>query len=461
MSERYDEVSGIGDVIESIHRRRTPRSAKLHAAAQRYLPGGDTRTITFFRPHPLYIERGEGCRLYDVDSKEYIDFLNNYTSLIHGHAFPPVIEAIARQAALGTAYAACTENQHQLAELIAERVASVDQIRFCNSGTEATMNAVRAARAFTGKDKLVKMEGGYHGTHDPVEVSVHPALGRAGPASHPNPVPDSPGIPSSVLGDVIVVPFNDRETVSDLIRQRRDEIAAVLVEPVMGAAGTIPAEREYLTYLRQVTAENDVLLVCDEVITFRLDWGGAQAIYGVKPDLTAFAKIIGGGLPVGAFGGRREIMRLFSPLEGGMSQSGTFNGNPLTMAAGLAAMQALTRERIAHCNALGNRLADGFRAAFEEAEIQGQVTGLGSLLNVHFVAGPVRNYRDTASADQELYRLLHLALLNRGIFAAKRGMFNPSTVMTEADVDQAVIAFKDALLELKPYIEESSPHLLA
>jgi glutamate-1-semialdehyde 2,1-aminomutase len=460
MPEHYDKVSRVRDAIESTYRRRTPRSAELHAAAQRYLPGGDTRTITFFEPHPLYMERGQGCRLYDVDGNGYIDFLNNYTSLIHGHAFPPVVEAIAHQAALGTAYAACAENQHQLAELIAGRVASVDQIRFCNSGTEATMNAVRAARAFTGKDKLVKMEGGYHGTHDAVEVSVHPALDQAGPANHPNSVPDSPGIPSSVLGDVIVVPFNDQEAVSDLIRQRRDEIAAVLVEPVMGVAGAIPAEREYLSYLRQVTAENDVLLICDEVMTFRLDWGGAQAIYGVEPDLTALAKIIGGGLPVGAFGGRREIMRLFSPLEGGMSQSGTFNGNPLTMAAGVASMGALTRERIARCNALGDRLADGFRAAFEEAEIRGQVTGLGSLLNVHFVAGPVRNYRDAASADGELKGLLHLALLNRGIFAARRGLFNPSTVMAEADVDQAVAAFKEALLELKPYIEASSPHLL-
>jgi glutamate-1-semialdehyde 2,1-aminomutase len=429
--------------------------------AQRYLPGGDTRTVAFFTPYPLYMERGQGCRLYDVDGNEYIDLLNNYTSLIHGHAFPPVVEAIARQAALGTAYAACTENQHQLAELIAERVASVDQIRFCNSGTEATMNAVRAARAFTGKDKLVKMEGGYHGSHDAVEISVHPPLDRAGPANCPHSIPDSRGIPSSVLGDVIVVPFNDQEAVGDLIRKLSDEIAAVLVEPVMGVAGAIPAEREYLTYLRQVTAENDVLLICDEVMTFRLDWGGAQAIYGIEPDLTALAKIIGGGLPVGAFGGRREIMRLFSPLEGEMSQSGTFNGNPLTMAAGLAAMQALTRERIAHCSALGDCLADGFRAAFEEAEIRGQVTGLGSLLNVHFVAGPVRNYRDAASADAELKRLLHLALLNRGIFAAKRELFNPSTVMTEAEVDQAVAAFKDALWELKPYIEESSPHLLA
>ncbi len=447
--------------IEATYRRRTPRSAELHAAAQRYLPGGDTRTITFFEPYPLFVERGQGCRLYDVDGNEYIDFLNNYTSMIHGHAFPPVVEAIARQAARGTCYAACTENQHQLAELVAGRVAAVDQIRFCNSGTEATMNAVRAARAFTGKDKLVKMEGGYHGTHDPVEISVHPPLDRAGPARRPRPVPDSPGIPASVLGDVIVVPFNDRQALGDVIRQRRDEIAAVLVEPVMGVAGMIAAEREYLAYLRRVTAENDVLFICDEVMTFRLDWGGAQALYGVEPDLTTFAKIIGGGLPVGAFGGRREIMRMFAPLEGGVSQSGTFNANPLTMAAGVAAMRELTRQRIAHCNALGQRLADGFRAALEAAGIRGQVTGMGSLLNVHFVAGPLRNYRDAAAADRELHRLLHLAMLNRGIFPAKRELYCTSTVMTEAEVDQAVAAFGDALQELRPYIEERLPHLLA
>jgi len=447
--------------IEATYRARTPRSAQLHTAARAALPGGDTRASTYFHPYPTYMARGAGYRLYDVDGNEYVDYLNNYTSLIHGHAHPVVTEAALKQVALGTAYAAPTENQAQLAALICARVPSVEMIRFGNSGTEATLNCVRAARAFTGKSKLIKMEGGYHGSHDPVEVSIAPAPDAAGPADRPRSVAQGPGIPDSILGDVVVAPFNNLDATARLIREHKADLAAVIVEPMLGASGMIPATREFLRGLRAVTRECDVLLIADEVMTFRLDYGGAQTIYDVQPDLTAFAKIIGGGFPVGAFGGRKDIMTMFSPDGGKITHSGTFNANPVTMAAGLAAMQLLTKEEIARLNTLGERLAEGLRAAFAEAGMVGQVTGLGSMLNVHLTPREVVDYRTAAASHKALGRLLHLALMNRGIFVAPRGLFNISTPMEPRVIDETIVKFTEALLELQPAVEEVAPELMA
>ncbi len=446
--------------IEAIYRERTPKSAEQHTRAARVLPGGDSRTITYFAPHPLYIARGQGPRMTDVDGNVYLDFLGNYTSIIHGHGHPAIVEAIARQAAEGSAYAACTPSQVELAEEITRRVESVDQVRFCNSGTEATMNAIRAARALTGRMKILKAEGGYHGSHDLVEVSVAPAVDAAGPASAPNPVPDSLGIPDVVVQDVVVIAFNDAAAAEAAFARCGSKIAAAIVEPMMGATGTIPATRAFLARLRELCDAYGALLIFDEVITFRLDEGGMQALYGVEPDLTAFGKIIGGGLPVGAFGGRTDVMALFAPPEPRMVQSGTYNANPLTMAAGVTAMRLLTAEAIARINRLGDRLAAGLRSAFDEMRIAGQVTGQGSLCTAHFTDQPVQEYRSMAGSHHGAQRLMHLALLNRGIFVAKRGMFVVSTVMDERDIDAAANAFADSLDALRPYVAEAAPHLL-
>jgi glutamate-1-semialdehyde 2,1-aminomutase len=447
--------------IEDMYRQRTPRSFEHHQVAQRHLPGGDSRTITYFGPHPLYIEKGEGQRMTDVDGNVYLDFLSNYTSMIHGHAHPTLVQAIAAQAARGTGYAACVPVQIELAEALCDRLPSVEQVRFCNSGTEATMNALRAARAFTGRTKLLKMEGGYHGSHDLVEISVSPPLDAAGPADAPYSIPEEPGIPEAVVQDVIVVPLNHPQALEAAFDRHGDQLAAVILEPVFGASGTIPADEDYLSLLRELCDKHGALLVFDEVITFRLDEGGVQALYDVTPDLTSLGKIIGGGLPVGAFGGRADIMALFAPPEQRMVQSGTFNANPLTMAAGLAAMQLLTAEEIARINQLGARLSVGFQNAFDEMGIAGQVTGLGSLHTVHFTPDPVRDYRSLAASHAETTRLLHLALINRGIFSAKRNMFVTSTPMSEADVDTCVAAFAETLGVLRPYIADEAPHLLA
>src|SRR5574341_663 len=447
--------------IEETYRRRTPRSAEHYQAAQRYLPGGDTRTITYFDPYPLYFAQGQGQHLYDVDGNVYLDFLGNYTSIIHGHSHPDLTRAIHEQAANGTAFGACAPIQIALAEEICRRVPSVEQVRFCNSGTEATMNAIRAARAFTGRDKILKMEGGYHGSHDLVEISVAPPLDKAGLADAPQAVPGEPGIPQSVVRDVIVAPFNNPEAIKAIFARHGSELAAVIVEPIMGATGTIPAEDGFLPLVRQLCDAHGALLIFDEVITFRLDQGGAQSLYHVRPDLTAFGKIIGGGLPVGAFGGRADIMALFAPPNPRMVQSGTFNANPLTLAAGLVSLQLLTPDAIKRVNRLGESLAEGVRHAFDEMGIAGQVTGMGSLHTIHFTDHPVRDYRGMVSSHAGAQRLLHLGLLNRGIFAARRGMTVISTPMNEQDVETFVSAFVETLAELKPYIADEAPHLLS
>lgn len=432
------------------YRRLTPGSAALHQRAQAALPGGDTRTVTFFTPHPLYIDRAAGAEMWDVDGRRYLDFLGNYTSLVHGHAHPRILEAIAGQAARVTAHAAGSQAAVELAERICGRMAAVEQVRFCNSGTEAVMNAVRAARAFTGRSTILKFEGGYHGSSDVAEISVSPDPERAGPADAPRAVPEEPGIPASVVGDVVVAPYNDLEATQRIVAAHGERLAAILVEPMLGASGAVPSRPGFLTGLRRLCDQTGALLICDEVITFRLSPGGLAQQMGVKADLVTLGKVIGGGLPVGAFGGRAEVMAMFAPPSPRMVQSGTFNANPLTMAAGAAAVDLLTPDEILRINRLGDRLAEGLEEAAAEQGVSVRVTGLGSVRTLHFTAAPVEDYRGVASARSDLTRLFHLGLLNRGVFIAPRGMLVTSTAMGEAEVEQCVEAAADVLGELAP-----------
>jgi glutamate-1-semialdehyde 2,1-aminomutase len=318
------------------------------------------------------------------------------------------------------------------------------------------MNAVRAARAFTGRDLIVKVEGGYHGTYDDVEVSVHPdpASPLAGDPGAPLPVLDSRGVPANTVANVLVTPLNDVAAAERLLAERGGEVAAVIVEPVMGAGGMIPAEAEYLEALRALTIEHGALLIFDEVMSFRLAPGGMQERHRVRPDLTTFAKIIGGGFPVGAFGGRAAVMEQFDPTRpASLSQSGTFNGNAITMVAGVAAMEHYPAAEVARINALGDRLRAGLAAALADTGLPGTVTGYGSFVGLHLVPGPVRTYRDAAAADRSRQRLLHLALLLEGVFCAPRLMWCTSTAMDEATVDEAAAAFRRALARVRPALE--------
>jgi glutamate-1-semialdehyde 2,1-aminomutase len=335
----------------------TPHSAELHQAASRFMPGGRTRNTVHFAPHPLYIRRGEGCYVWDVDGTRRLDAISNYSAQILGHAHPAVVEAVTTQVAKGTGFAAATELEGAYSELLCRRVPSLELIRFTNSGTEATMFAMRLARVHTGRSKIARMEGGYHGTHEYAEVSSSPDPSAAGLPGDPFPVADSPGTPTAILGDTVVLPFNDLENSERIIYAHANELAAVIVEPFMGLAGVIVPERGYLEMLRAITRELGIVLIFDEVISLRVAPGGAQSIFGVTPDLTAMGKMIGGGLPVGAFGGARSIMEHLTPGRvGALPHGGTFNGNPLGLAAGLAMMQQLTPEVYEDLATKGDRL---------------------------------------------------------------------------------------------------------
>lgn len=429
----------------------TSKSKALHDRALASLPGGNTRTTVFMKPYPIYAARGQGCRVWDADGNEFIDCINNFTSLIHGHAHPVLIEAATRQLAIGSAFGMPTESEIDLAELLTKRLPSVDQVRFANSGTEAVMMALKAARAFTGRPKIAKCEGAYHGSYDYAEVSLDPTPAAWG-ANAPVSVAYAKGTPDNVLSDVVTIPFNDIEGAVSLIREHGRELACVLVDPMPNRAGLVPADKAYLEALRDVTREVGALLVFDEVITFRLGYHGAQGLWGIDPDLTTLGKIIGGGFPVGAIAGRREVMAVFDPSHGkpALPHGGTFSANPVTMRAGLAGMHLLDEAAFARLDAIGEAVRTGIDDAFRRYDVPGRTVGLGSLLKIHFVWRPIRDYRSAYLTERETKRqsAFNLGLLNRGVLAAGYGLMALSTPMTDADVDAIVAAASDALAEV-------------
>lgn len=436
---------------EAVYRHSTPTSKALHEKAVESMPGGTTRTTTYFDPYPLYIERGEGCRIWDVDGTERMDMLGNYTAMILGHAHPKVVEAIQKQAAKGTGFAAANPVEVQLATLLCERVPSLDMVRFCNSGTEATMFAMRLARAFTGRPKIARIEGGYHGTHDYAEVSTHPRLEEAGPDDRPYARPDSIGTPAWALEETVVLPFNNPDASEAIIRREAAQLAGVILEPIIGAGGVISATPKYLQRLRNVTQELGVLLIFDEVISLRVAPGGAQQLYGVTPDLTTLGKIIGGGLPVAAFGGRSDVMQLLDPRqEPNLPQGGTYNGNPLGMAAGLAAMGELTPDVYDRLNRNGARVAELMSEVFASYDVTAQVNCAGSLFAIHFTRDPVVDYRTKAAANQQMARDFFLGLVNHGILIAPRAMGAISTPMGESESQEFIDAVDVTVSELRP-----------
>ncbi|MEZ5595041.1 MAG: aspartate aminotransferase family protein [Pseudomonadales bacterium] len=458
-------MTSLREQIFEQYMRWSPRSAALIAEAREVFPGGDTRMSAHFAPYPLFIERAAGCRQFDADGHEILDFMNNFTSLIHGHANPATVAAVREQIAIGSAYAAPTRSQIALARLIRDRVPGVEQLRFTSSGTEATLMAIRCARASTGRQKIMKMEGGYHGSFELAEVSLVPRPNEAGSLEAPRAVPIDASIPDSVLGDTVVCPYNQPALASALIDHHAKTLAAVIVEPMLGSLGMIPATRDFLLALREATQRHGILLIFDEVITLRLHMGGAQAHFGITPDLTAMGKIIGGGLPIGAIGGRTDLMRRFHPDEAQpVMHASTFSGNPLSMAAGYAAMTQLDASVIERLNGLGDRLRAGFNTAFARNGIRGQATGLGSLVNLHLTDAPLHDARDVLAGltrSRHLNQLVHLGMLQRGVASAGRLMYCTSTPMWDTEVDTAIDALDDTLRELRPGIGRELPGLLA
>jgi glutamate-1-semialdehyde 2,1-aminomutase len=426
---------------------KTSRSRALYDEALGVMPGGNSRTTTFFDPYPFYIARGEGAHVWDADGNARLDYNGNYTSLILGHAPPPVVRAAQEAAAKGLSFPGPSELEIRLAERLTRRIPSLETVRFTNSGTEATMNAVRLARAFTGRAKIAKFEGAFHGTHDWVMVSVTPDPRAAGSARKPKPVAWSAGVPPAVLKHVVVLPWNDAEACEAIIEKEAPHLAAVLVDPLLGIGGIIPPVDGFLERLRAVTERHGVLLIFDEVISFRVAMGGAQERFAVRPDLTTLGKIIGGGLAIGAFGGRRDIMEYYDPRRGRarISQGGTFNANPVTMAAGVATMDELTAEAYERLDALGDRLRTGIRNLLDGTRRKGHVTGLGSLFCLHWTPGPITDYRSSRPKDSSAPMRVFLGLLNEGILLTQRGMGAISLAMTEDDIDRFVNALARVL----------------
>ena len=417
---------------------RTPKSKALQDEAAQYLPGGSSRGTAYFAPYPTFVDRAKGHYVYDVDGNSYLDFMINATTHILGHAHPDIVTALKEQAERGNSFSGPTEAQVRLAKNLCERVPSLDTVRFTNSGTEGTMMAIRGARAFTGRHKIAKFEGGYHGSHEYVSVSVRPSASALG-ADATTPVPEHPGQPPSVSEDVITMPFNDFEACERIIREHGDQLACVIMEAVSSSFGYLPADLDFLRGIRGITDELGIVLIFDEVQSFRLSSGGAQEMFGVIPDMTTFGKIIGGGMPVGAWGGRRDIMAMFDPTEGApLAHAGTFNANPMTMVAGEVVMNHLTPEVYERMNALGETLRAKLRAVFDELEVPAQVTGVASLFGIHFTDEDIVDYRSTLTGDGDMSKALFTGLLNEGILIQTGGAGALNALTTDAEVDALV-----------------------
>jgi len=425
--------------------------SRAHAErARERVPTGTSRALLRHPPFAAYAASGSGVYTTDLDGNRRLDFHGNYTALVHGHAHPALVEAAQAQLPLGTAYSSPPVQEYALAEHLCARIPAMDQVVFNNSGSEAVMVALRAARALTGRDRILKFEGAYHGSSDFMMVGGHHLPAPQDPVRLSTPNPDVGGLPLAATRDVLLARYNDAEAVRLAVRRHGDELAAVIVEPMLGAGGLIPATPEFLAVIREETARAGIVLICDEVITLRQAWGGAQSTYGLEPDLTTMAKIIGGGFPIGAVGGRREFMRCFEdPADGGsVANLGTFSANPVSTGAGLAAMELLDAGAIERLNALGEHARTALAAVIHRHGLAAQVSGAGSLFQVHWTQVPLDDARGVETADETLKTLCHLGLANRGILASMRGMCALATPMTRAHVDAFVVAFEDTVHEL-------------
>ncbi|MEZ5232773.1 MAG: aspartate aminotransferase family protein [Acidimicrobiales bacterium] len=426
------------------------RSAALYERARAVLPDGVSRGTVLVNPYPISVASGRGAWVTDVDGNRYLDANNNYTAIILGHADPVVTEAVVGQLGRGTAFSFATEAEVSLAELLCERVGHFERIRFCNSGTEAVMAAVKAARAYTGRPLLAKFEGGYHGAYDHVEVSLDAGPDTWGDPSAPASVPYAAGVPGSVAAETVVLPFNDADAVAALIDRHGDRLAAVLVDTLPSRIGMPAPDPAFLDALWAAARRCGAVIIADEVISFRLGPAGNLARLGHRPDLTALGKIIGGGFPVGAVAGRAEVMEVFASVDGRrprLPAGGTFSANSVTMVAGRACLQQLDDAAFVRLAAMGERVRAGVRAAFEELSMPGQVTGDGSLFRIHPHDRTVRSYRDARHRGDEATFMarVHRDLLNGGVYLTTYGMGCLTLAMTDADLDHLVAAIGAAL----------------
>jgi glutamate-1-semialdehyde 2,1-aminomutase len=415
------------------------KSAALYERALKIMPGGCSRNTILRKPHPVYAAYAKGCTITDIEGVKRIDFSNNMASLIHGHAHPKVVEAINEQVKLGTAYAVGTVQEIEYAEHLLSRSPNFEKIRFANSGTEAVMACLKAARAYTGRPKIAKVEGAYHGLYDYAEVSQCPTPKNWGKEDHPASVPVSHGTPQAALDDVVVIPFNDPEHAVALLDEHKDDVACVLIDLMPHRVGLVPVFEEFIDALQSWTQKNGALLVLDEVITFRCGYGGAQEKHNIHPDLTALGKIIGGGFPVGALAGRAEVMEVMNPLADKVlfPHSGTFSANPITMTAGRVSMEMYDQSAVKKLNRLSAYARDCISQAIQVSGIPACITGGGSMFRIQLKAEAPQNYRAafTTPTEKKATAMLLDHLFDNGFILMNTCSGALSTAMTQKHVD--------------------------
>ena len=423
------------------------KSQSLYERAVKIIPGGvnsPVRACKSVGADPLFIERGEGCFIYDADGNRYIDYIGSWGPLILGHRHPAVEEAIIKVLERGTSFGAPTDLEIQLAQMVIDAVDSVDVVRMVNSGTEATMSAIRLARGVTGRDIVIKFDGCYHGHADTLLVAAGSGVATLG-------IPGSPGVPEAVAQHTISLPFNDQEAITKVMDEKGDKIACVIVEPVAGNMGMVPPADGFLETLRELTARHGAVLIFDEVMTgFRVAYGGAQSLYGIVPDLTCFGKVIGGGLPVGAYGGNKEIMSQIAP-QGTVYQAGTLSGNPIAMTAGIATLEQLKKDGVYESLAKNSsRLVDGLVGASQKAGLATRVGHVGSMLGLFFTDREVGCFEDAKTCDLDLFSKFYQGMRQQGVYIAPSQfeVLFLSTAHTEEHIDATVNAAEKVLKDL-------------
>lgn len=429
------------------------KSTALFERAQKVLPGGVSRNTLLRGAHPLYVDHGQGCVVTDVDGVQRLDFANNMAAHIHGHAYGPIVDAVSEHLKRGTAFTMATEAEVLFAEHMCSRSENFDKIRFVNSGTEAVMAGLKAARAFTDRAKIAKVEGSYHGAYDYAEVSQDPTPDTWGNADHPNPVALAQGTPQGVLDDTLILPFNEADKAVAVLDQYKDQVACVLIDPIPHRIGLAPVHADFVQALRTWCTDNGAVLMFDEVISFRTEVGGTQARLEVRPDLTSLGKMIGGGFPVGALAGHSDVMDVFVNGDQGLRlpHSGTFSANPITMTAGRVAMEHFDATTVARLNQLGDYARSSLVEAIKVADVPVSVAGAGSLLRLHLTENVPTNFREAhlSAAKKKTLSLLIDHLYDNGIMMIHTGAAALSTVMGHAEIDRFTETVLKSLRSLK------------
>lgn len=445
----------------SVSKEKVVKSKAIYDRACEVITGGVSRNTIFRKPHPYYVAKAQGSYITDVDGIERLDFANNMASLIHGHAHPMIVEAVNEQMQRGTAYTLGTEAEVDFAELLINRSSGFEKIRFVNSGTEAVMAMIKASRAFTGRSKIAKAEGAYHGTYDYAEMSQTASPNNWGEIDQPNAVPLAHGTPQGVVDDVVIFPYNDIERTINILDQHPDEIACVIIDPVPHRVGLFPASQEFIEAIYQWTRKNNAILAFDEVVTFRVNYGGAQSNYSVRPDLTSLGKIIGGGFPIGALVGKSEVMNVLNPHQKVIKypHSGTFSANPISTTAGRVAMELFDEKAVSDLNALTNMAKNQIEESIKVADVPVSLTGAGSMFRFHFNANAPTSYREAYQPKETkaiIDELLDYLFVKENIIMINTCACMFATTLTQKEVDRLSEAILNGLRLIKPKLEQLS-----